>query len=130
MPATLRILLVLGLAILAAAPLQSQRRSDILTAEEIERSLGDRGGNAFDIVQSLRPRWLKTREVVLTGVPNAPLDEQGPHVYLDDVDQGDADYLKTIPVELIAEMRWLSANQAASRYGPTSNPGIVVALKR
>jgi hypothetical protein len=129
MPATLRILLVLGLAILAAAPLRSQRRSDILTAEEIERSQG-RGSTAFDVVQSLRPRWLKAREVLLTPAFDAPVTEQGPHVYLNDVDQGDAEYLKTIPVELIAEMRWLSANQAASRYGPTSNPGIVVALKR
>jgi hypothetical protein len=128
MPATLRILLVLGLAILAATPLRSQRRSDILTAEEIERSQG-RGSTAFDVVQSLRPRWLRASEVLLT--PSAaPIIEQGPHVYMNDVDQGDAEYLKTIPVELIAEMRWLSANQAASRYGPTSNPGIVVALKR
>jgi hypothetical protein len=129
MPATLRILLVLGLAILAAAPLRSQRRSDLLTAEEIERSLG-RGGTAFDVVQSLRPRWLRAHEVLLTPSPDAPITEQGPHVYMNDVDQGDAEYLKTIPAELIAEMRWLSANQAASRYGPTSNPGIVVALKR
>jgi hypothetical protein len=124
-----RTLVSLGLAILAAAPLRSQRRSDVLTAEEIEREKG-KGGTVYDAVQALRPRWLKTRELILTGDPNDMVDAGGPHVYLEDRDQGDADYLKTIPVELVAELRWLSANRASSRYGPTSNPGIVVILKR
>jgi hypothetical protein len=119
----------LGLAILAAAPLRSQRRSDVLTAEEIERVMG-KGETVYDAVRALRPRWLKFREPILTGEPNDMVNVQGPHVYLEDRDQGDAEYLKTIPLELVAELRWLSANQASSRYGPTSNPGIVVILRR
>jgi hypothetical protein len=124
-----RTLLVLSIAVLAAAPLQSQRRSDVITAVEIARAAG-KGGTAYDAVQTLRPRWLKNREVLMTGDSNDMVRAEGPHVYLNDVDAGDAEYLKTIPAELVAELRWLSANQAASRFGPTSNPGIVVTLKR
>jgi hypothetical protein len=130
MPTILRTLLVLSLVVLAAAPLRSQRRSDVITAAEIERVMG-KGETVYDAVQALRPRWLKYREPIWTGEPNDMVNaSQGPHVYLDDRDHGDAEYLKTIPVELVAELRWLSANHAASRYGPTSNPGIVVTLKR
>lgn len=124
-----RTVLVLGLAILFAAPLRSQRRSDVITEEEIEQVVG-KGGTAYAAVEALRPRWLQKREMILTGNPNDMVTAQGPHVYLDEKDQGDTEYLKTIPAELVAEMHFLSANQAASRYGPTSNPAIVVTLKR
>lgn len=124
----MRTLLVLGLVAAAAAPLQSQRRSDVITAEEIARVSG-KGGTAFNAVQTLRPRWLKVRELSVTGDPSDMVQSEGAHVYLNDVDQGDVDYLKTIPAELVAELRWLSASQAASRFGPTSSPGIVVTLK-
>lgn len=126
MPTIMRTLLVLSVVVLAAAPLRSQRRSDVITAEEIERAKG-KGGTAYDAVQTLRPRWLKSSEAFLEG---GLVYAEGAHVYLNDVDAGDVDYLKTIPAERIAELRWLSANQAASRYGPTNGPGIVVTLKR
>jgi hypothetical protein len=128
MPTTLRTLTVLSLVALAAAPLQSQRRSDIITAEEIARVIG-KGRTAYDVVRTLRPRWLRSRDLVLQGGNSAPITSEGAHVYLNDVDQGDVDYLRTIPAELVAELRWLSANQAASRFGPANGPGIVVTLK-
>jgi len=128
MPTTLRTLLVLSLVALAAAPLQSQRRSDVITAEEIARVIG-KGRTAYDAVRSLRPRWLRSRDLVLQGGNTDPITSEGAHVYLNDVDQGDVDYLRTIPAELVAELRWLSANQAAARFGPANGPGIVVTLK-
>ncbi len=121
--------LLVMVTILAAAPLAAQRRSDVITEEEIERVTG-KGGTALDAVQTLRPRWLKARELLLTASPEGPFLEEGPHVYLNDIDQGSAEYLRTIPAERVAHMRWLSATQAASRFGPTSNPAIVVTLKR
>jgi hypothetical protein len=130
MPTIVRTLLVLSVVVLAAAPLRSQRRSDVITAEEIDRMKG-KGGTAYDAVESLRPRWLKVRDVYLeAGADGGIVKAEVPHVYLNDVDAGDVDYLKTIPAERVAELRWLSANQAASRYGPANSPGIVVTLKR
>ncbi|MGH2667930.1 MAG: hypothetical protein ACREMM_11310 [Gemmatimonadales bacterium] len=129
MLALTRTVLVLGAVVLAAAPLQAQRRSNVITAEEIERAQ-PHVGTAYDAVQRLRPRWLKSRELVLSGRPDDPLQAAQVHVYLNDVDAGDVDYLKTIPAERVFELRWLSGNQAASRYGPTDGPAIVVTLKR
>jgi hypothetical protein len=129
MPAIMRTLLVLSVVVLAAAPLRSQRRSDVITAEEIDRMKG-KGGTAYDAVESLRPRWLKVRDAYLEGGTFDLVRAEGAHVYLNDVDAGGVDYLKTIPAERVAELRWLSANQAASRYGPANSPGIVVTLKR
>jgi hypothetical protein len=113
---------------LAAAPLQSQHRSDLITADEIEAVIA-KGATAFDVVQTLRPRWLKVRDAYLGSDPSSIINSQGAHVYLDDHDQGDVEYLKTIPAERIAQLRWISATEAGVRYGPTDGPGIVVTLK-
>src|SRR5512144_3000163 len=103
MPTTLRTLLVLSLVALAAAPLQAQRRSDIITAEEIARVIG-KGRTAYDVVRTLRPRWLRPRELVWRGVASAPVTTERPHLYLLEVYQGDVDYLRTTPAELVAEL--------------------------
>ena len=124
-----QILMTLGVAALATAPLGAQRRSDVITAEEIDRARPS-VGTAYDVVRRLRPRWLRSPDVIFTGRPDDPLTSTRVHVYLDDVDVGDATYLETIPAERVLALRWLSANQAASRFGPSAGPGIVVTLKR
>jgi hypothetical protein len=73
---------------------------------------------------------LKARNTYLQGPLNDPLRSQGAHVYLNDHDQGDAEFLKTIPAELIAELRFLSVSEAGARFGPTDGPAIVVTLKK
>jgi hypothetical protein len=125
---TMRPVSLLGLLWLTAAPLQSQHRSDLITADEIDAVIA-KGATAFDVVQTLRPRWLKVRDAYLGSDPSSIINSQGAHVYLDDHDQGDVEYLKTIPAERIAQLRWISATEAGARYGPTDGPGIVVTLK-
>ena len=129
----MRTLLLVSLCALAPATLLPQGRSDTITAEDILRVNG-KGGTAYDAVRSLKPRWLTKRETAMgvnadrtvAGAPTA----SGPHVYVDERDMGDVEYLRTIPAEQVMEMRYLTANQAGSRYGPTSQPGIVVILKK
>ena len=113
MLAVTRTVLALGAVVLAAAPLRAQRRSNVITAEEVERAQPN-VGTAYDAGPG------QVHDLQLAQL----------HVYLDDVDVGGVDYLKTIPAERVFELRWLSANQAASRYGPTDGPAIVVTLKR
>ena len=127
----MRTLLLLCVCTLGPAALWSQGRSDTITADDIARAGGKRG-SAFDLVQSLRPRWLTRREPAIEEGRTTPGIERqiGPHVYVEERDMGDVDYLKTIPAELVLEMRYLTATQAGSRYGPTSQPGIVVKLKK
>jgi hypothetical protein len=126
-----RTLLALVLVVIAAVPLSAQRRSDVITADEIERAR-PHVGTAYDAVQALRPRWLRAPEAVMSSRrPENQVEAAQLHVYLDDVDAGGVDYLKTILAERVQELRWLSANQASSRYGPTDGgPAIVVTLKR
>ena len=127
----MRTLLLLCVCTLGPAALWSQGRSDTITPEDIARAGGKRG-SAFDLVQSLRPRWLTRREPSIgieKTMPGVTM-EVGPHVYVEERDMGDIDYLKTIPAELVLEMKYLTATQAGSRYGPTSQPGIVVKLKK
>ncbi len=123
--------LSLSVATLAGqSPLAAQRRSNVLSGEEIQRA---NVGSAYDAVQTLRPRWLQgPRE--LNRMP-ANADEAarpaGISVYLNDVSMGDVDYLKDIPAVRVLELRWLSPFEAASRFGPTEGQAaIVVTLKR
>ena len=106
---------IAGLA--GSAPLQAQHRpSSFLTFEEIDRARGySDARTAYDIVQMLRPRWLEMRDP-LPAMPSAALVNP-PVVYVDDVSMGGADFLSTIPVEAVLEMRWLSSNEAAARLG-------------
>ncbi|MGH7700533.1 MAG: hypothetical protein ACREMJ_08475, partial [Gemmatimonadales bacterium] len=119
----------LGALVLAATSLDAQRRSTVITAEEIEEAR-PHVGTAFDAVQTLRPRWLRARDVIFSGRENEVVQVPQVHVYLHDVDMGDVTYLKTILAERVYELRFLGANQAASRFGPTAGPVIVVTLKR
>ena len=123
-----RTLLVAGVFVLGAAPLQAQRRP--ITVVEIERA-GALIRTAFDAVSTLRPRWLEAPHE-MTQVPSMGQDAKVAvvHVYLDDRDLGGVDYLKNIPVERVAEIHWYSTNEAGSHFGPSAGPVIEVTLKR
>src|SRR3954462_6622410 len=123
-----RLVVPLCVAVLSASALAAQRppksSSTLLISAEIERT---GVGNAFDAVQRLRPRWLRAREVL-------SLDNNAPRmarirVYIDDRDQGDLEYLKTIPAERILTLEFVSVNEAGARYGPSEGPGIGVDFK-
>ena len=112
-------------------PLHAQRKTNVLTAEEIERA-NLTASNAYDVVEQLRPRWFATRGLAkIPGGPGAPLQGASVRVWLNDHEAGYADYLKTIPADRVQQMRWYSQNEAASRFGPTEGyAAIVVTLTR
>jgi hypothetical protein len=116
--------------ILAAAPLRAQRRSSVITAEEIERA-GPNVSTAYDAVRTLRPRWLDAPREILR-LPGSGRDARMArvHAYLNDRDMGDVEYLRTIPAQLVLTLRWMSTNEAGARLGPSEGPVIVVTLKR
>src|SRR6266566_1526388 len=111
--------------LVAGAPLYAQRKTNILTAEEIEHA-NLTASNAYDVVEQLRPRGLAK----IPGSPSAPLQGASVRVWLNDHEAGYADYLKTIPADRVQQMRWYSQNEAASRFGPTDDAAIEVVLKR
>jgi len=115
----------------SARPSAQRRTANRLSAEETEAAEAWLG-TALDAVEMLRARCLQRRELArLPGTPTEPLQDITVRVYLNDHVAGGADYLKTIPVETVLEMRWLSQNEAASRFGPTEGyAAIVVTLRR
>ncbi len=132
-------LLALALTTLVVGvPLYAQRKSNVITFEEIEGAIANSTARtAYEIVQMLRPRWFSKHE--LAGFPGPSRTAQTPaealrsvglRVWLNDHNAGDADYLKTIPAERVLEMRWYGANEAASRFGSTEDAAIEVVLKR
>lgn len=128
-----RPLVSLCVAVLVISPLAAQEKpkssSNLITAEEIARA---HVNNAFEAVQLLRPRWLRVREVLtLPGsVEGDNMQMQQIHVYIDERDKGDVEFLRTIPAETIFTLRYMSTNEVGARYGPSSGPGIIVAFKR
>jgi hypothetical protein len=130
--AATRILVVLGVGLMATEALEAQKHDkNVITLEEIERAQPS-VRTAYEAVQMLRPRWLQRRE--LSRIPQRSSDisshSSQVHVYLNDHDQGDVEYLRSIPAERVLELRWLGANEAGSRFGPTAGPVIVVTLQR
>jgi|SRR6266851_3709211 len=111
-------------------PLHGQRKTNVLTAEEIERA-NLNVSNAYDVVQLLRPRWFAARGLVRVPMSSDQgLQSVGVRIWLNGHNAGGPDYLKTIPAERVQEMHWYSANEAASHFGPTDDSAIEVVLKR
>ena len=124
-------LLALVFATLAlGVPLHGQRKTNVLTAEEIERA-NLATSNAYDVVEQLRPRWFATRGIAkIPGSPSAPLQGASVRVWVNEHNAGGPDYLRTIPAGRVLQMRWYSQNEAASHFGPTDDAAIEVVLKR
>ena len=115
----------------SAAPAQTKPKSSstLITQDEIERARPS-VGNAFDVVRLLRPRWLgRAREMVLMPQPGSDARMAEIHVYMDERDKGDIEFLRTIPAELIYSLKYMSMTEVGARFGPSSGPGIVVTLK-
>lgn len=96
------------------------RSSDVLTIDEI---LTSKTQNAYDAVRRLRPSFLQTRGpttlLARNETPNAPL------VYLDNRRYGDVESLRTITVDGIYEIRYLSPNQAQLKWGMNHAAGVI-----
>ena len=128
-----RVLILLSAVMLLASALAAQSKSksssSLITQEEIERARPN-VGNAFDVVQLLRPRWLgRAREVLTLPGPGTDVRMSEVHIYLEDRDRGDVEFLKTIPAELIYSLKFMSTTEVGARFGPSSGPGIVVTLR-
>ncbi len=91
-----------------------------ITAEEI--ALLPEVGDAYDAIQRLRPRFLQTRGVnrILSSDPPQPV------VYLDEVKRGQIDFLRTVPVRTIGEIRYLRGVDATTRWGIGHEAGAIM----
>lgn len=119
-------------ALVLGRPLVAQRfQKNVLTAAEIDN--GAQITTAYDAVSRLRPMWLNPSDVTIqsAGTVGQSVQIAKVRVYVNDFNVGDVDYLKSVAAESVQEMRFLSQNETAGRYGPTDGQvAIVLTLKK
>lgn len=105
------------------APEPTPRR-DVLTREEVQ---DNQGGSLYEIIRSTRPEWLRTRGigsmretprgaaaggtvVINPGIPSI-------RVYLDDVELGGVNALRSLAPGMVEEVVFLDSAAATHRWG-------------
>jgi hypothetical protein len=79
------------------------RDRNLITAEEVQAAGVN---NAYQLIERLRPLWLRSRGDRSTRLPTEIV------VYQDGVMLGDPDLLRSIPIELVLMVRALDAAEA------------------
>jgi len=128
---TLRLATLTIAAVVLASPAAAQHyKRNLLTADEIAN--GAQVTTAYDAVARLRPLWLNPQDVTFQSAgAGQSVQIARVRVYVNDFNVGDVDYLKSVSAESVQEMRFLSQNETASRYGPTDGQvAIVLILKK
>ena len=102
----------------ATSPARRSASSDVLSREEIEVS---RATNAYELLQQLRPQFLRNRGAQSVNDPRAGY----PVVYINDMPHGDLEILRSVSVREIDEIRFISAADATTRWGTGHTGGVI-----
>ena len=98
---------------------------NLITYEEIKAAKTP-GGNAWDLLAQIRPSFLRTRGATslqdLTPVQAV--------VYLDGVRYGKLESLRTLNIDEIREIEFISAGDATTRYGTDHLGGAILIRTR
>lgn len=82
--------------------------------------------NAYDIVRQLRRGWLISRGPISVSDPRPAY----PTVYMDGVEVGELDFLRSIAASDVAEIDFLSTQESNLRYGSGHFGGIILVTTR
>ena len=74
-------------------------------------------------LQNLRPTWLRARGTTSINQPSEVL------VYVNDAQYGGVDALASMPVDIVVDVRYISASDAATRYGTPAGTSGVIAVR-
>lgn len=99
-----------------------RRSADLITRDELT---GVDAANMEQVIQRLRPTWLRGRGQVSIGNAEAG----NPIVYIGDTRLGGLQTLSTVVPAEVQEVRRLSAAEATNRYG-TGHAGGAIVLRR
>ena len=99
------------------------RERDVITAEEIARL---HVATAYDVVQNLRPEFLRSRGAASIQNP-AP---ETAIVYVDGVRSGGIDALHNLPRDVLHEIRYLNGADATTIYGTGHGGGAIQVITR
>lgn len=76
----------------------------------------------YTAVQVLRPQWLRARGLTSVSQPSVVL------VFVNDAPFGTVDGLGQIPIDSVVDVRFLSASEAANRFGTTAGSSGAIAV--
>ena len=95
----------------------------VLTSEMV---LETQESDLLAAVQRLRPQWLRARGAARISGGNLTVT-----VYVDDVRRGDVSFLRTIRIEGVNQVQFLTGAEATTRWGTGVAGGVIlVSLRR
>ena len=108
----------------ASAAGGGQRDSrDVITAVQIARTQAQ---TAHDAVEQLQPQWLTSRGATSLTDPT-PTEAS---VFQDGLHVGGLEFLKTVNVIDIAELRYFAAGTASARFGMGHQRGVIEIVRK
>jgi len=93
-----------------------------ITREEIQRV--EQVSTAYSVVQRLRPNWLRKRGPSSISNPGDII------VYVEGSRYGPPESLRQLDPLNVASMRWLTDDQATTRYGTGHDNGVILVRLR
>jgi len=123
-------LLAMALGCASSGVQKQSKNQNVITAEEIGQTSGM---TAYDVIQHLRPNFLRTRGAV-HGSPSADgtnhLEAVDVVVYLNETKFGGTDQLRQIAFSDIREIHYYSASEATTKWGTGHSAGAIQVLTR
>ncbi len=101
------------LLLLACATVPSRPASRDRTRVTGEELVATQAATLYDALRQLRPEFLHSRGISSIQSPRADV----PRVFVDNVEVGDVEFLKTLNPGDVAEGQRLSAEEATTRWG-------------
>ena len=97
--------------------LTTGRVSDVVESVELQTA---RVGDAHEALVRLRPEFLRPR-----GKLSRDPEGGAPIVYVNGIRQGGPEMLRSVPIAAIREIRYLSGQAAAARFGRYDRAGVI-----
>ncbi|MEX2526934.1 MAG: hypothetical protein WEA09_04790 [Gemmatimonadota bacterium] len=98
----------------------TSRSSTFISTEEIDARPGLQ--TAYEVIEQLRPNWLRTRGSVSL---QAPAEASYPIIFMNGRRLGDMNMLRSIPISDVGSARFMSAREATTLHGTGYPAGII-----
>ena len=104
----------------------AKQNANVISADEIAESSAS---NAYEVIQRLRPNFLRTRGAV-HGTPGAASAMVDLVVYLNENRLGGTDQLRQIATGDIREIRYFNSSEATTKWGTGHSAGAIQIVSR